>query len=110
LRGIGCVPLFNLMEDAATAEISRAQLWQWVHHHATITDGPNGGQPVTEALVNQAIEAELAATKPKVDPARYSAYERAATLMRQLISSEKFPDFLTLAAYSEVLTTEQFEA
>ena len=39
LRGIGCVPLFNLMEDAATAEISRAQLWQWVHHKAKLTDG-----------------------------------------------------------------------
>ncbi len=39
LRGIGCVPLFNLMEDAATAEISRAQLWQWVHHGAVLTDG-----------------------------------------------------------------------
>ena len=39
LRGIGCVPLFNLMEDAATAEISRAQLWQWVHHSAKLSDG-----------------------------------------------------------------------
>ena len=39
LRGIGCVPLFNLMEDAATAEISRAQIWQWVHHGATLDDG-----------------------------------------------------------------------
>ena len=104
LRGIGCVPLFNLMEDAATAEISRAQLWQWVHHHAKLEDG----RPVTTALVEQAILDELAHTRPKVDDTRYGAYERAATLMRQLIESEKFPEFLTLAAYSEVLATETF--
>ena len=81
LRGIGCVPLFNLMEDAATAEISRAQLWQWVHHNAKLEDG----RPVTTALVEQTIDDELAATKPKVDDVRYSAYERAATLMRKLM-------------------------
>jgi malate synthase len=104
LRGIGCVPLFNLMEDAATAEISRAQLWQWVHHHAKLEDG----RAVTTALVEKAIADELAATRPKVDDIRYSAYERAATLMRQLIESEKFPDFLTLSAYTEVLATETF--
>ena len=39
MRGIGCVPLFNLMEDAATAEISRAQIWQWIHHKAKMSDG-----------------------------------------------------------------------
>ena len=44
LRGIGCVPLFHLMEDAATAEISRAQLWQWVHHGAVLADGRPGGR------------------------------------------------------------------
>jgi malate synthase len=110
LRGIGCVPLFNLMEDAATAEISRAQLWQWVHHHATITDGPSAGTPITTALVEQAIADELALTRPKVDDARFAAYQRAATLMRQLIASEKFPDFLTVPAYAEVLAAEHFTA
>ncbi len=109
LRGIGCVPLFNLMEDAATAEISRAQLWQWVHHNAKITDGPNAGKSITTALVEQVIADELTATRPKVDDTRFSAYERAAILMRQLVESEKFPDFLTLAAYTEVLAKEQFE-
>src|ERR1700693_2405845 len=90
LRGIGCVPLFNLMEDAATAEISRAQLWQWVHHHAKLEDG----RAVTVELVEKTIADELAATQPKVDAARYSAYERAAVLMRKLIEAPKFPDFL----------------
>ena len=104
LRGIGCVPLFNLMEDAATAEISRAQLWQWVHHHAKLEDG----RAVTVALVEQTIADELAATKPKVDDVRYSAYERAATLMRKLIESPTFPEFLTVPAYAEVIAEEHF--
>jgi len=108
LRGIGCVPLFNLMEDAATAEISRAQLWQWVHHGAKFTDGPDAGTPITTALVEKTIADELAATQPKVDAARFSAYERAAKLMRTLIESPTFPDFLTVPAYAEVLATEKF--
>jgi malate synthase len=99
LRGIGCVPLFNLMEDAATAEISRAQLWQWVHHHAVMDDG----LPVTDSLVNQVIEDELALTRPKVDDTRFQAYEQAADLMRQLIRSPKFTTFLTLPAYEQVI-------
>ena len=49
LRGIGCVPLFNMMEDAATAEISRSQLWQWVHHHAVLEDG----RPVTRRTLRR---------------------------------------------------------
>ncbi len=104
LRGIGCVPLFNLMEDAATAEISRAQLWQWVHHGAKLQDG----RAVTVDLVEKTIADELAATRPKVDAARFQAYERAAGLMRKLIESEKFPEFLTVPAYAEVLKAETF--
>ncbi len=104
LRGIGCVPLFNLMEDAATAEISRAQLWQWVHHNAKLEDG----RAVTTALVEKTIDDELAATQPKVDAVRFSAYERAADLMRKLIESPTFPEFLTVPAYAEVLAKEKF--
>ena len=104
LRGTGCVPLFNLMEDAATAEISRAQLWQWVHHGAKLQDG----RAVTTELVEQTIADELKATRPKVDDTRFSAYERAATLMRKLIESPTFPEFLTVPAYAEVLATEKF--
>jgi malate synthase len=104
LRGIGCVPLFNLMEDAATAEISRAQLWQWVHHHATLADG----RSVTVDLVETAILEELEAVRPKVDAARFGAYERAAVLMRKLIASPRFPEFLTVPAYAEVIAEEKF--
>jgi malate synthase len=102
LRGIGCVPLFNLMEDAATAEISRAQLWQWVHHHAKLEDG----RSVTAELVETMIGDELARVKATVDRARYRYYEHAADLMRELIQAEKFMDFLTVPAYTQVLAAE----
>jgi malate synthase len=99
LRGIGCVPLFNLMEDAATAEISRAQLWQWVHHHAVMDDG----LPVTTEMVDEVIADELELAKEKVDAQRYAAYVQAAELMRELIRAPKFMDFLTVPAYERVL-------
>jgi malate synthase len=99
LRGIGCVPLFNLMEDAATAEISRAQLWQWVHHHAVMDDG----LPVTVEMVEEVISDELERAKAAVDAERYSAYLRAAELMRELVRAPKFMDFLTVPAYERVL-------
>ncbi len=104
LRGIGCVPLFNLMEDAATAEISRAQLWQWVHHYAKLEDG----REVTMELVEAAIEDELARVRGAVDDVRYRAYERAAVLMRDLVRSAKFTEFLTVPAYARVLAEENF--
>ena len=104
LRGIGCVPLFNLMEDAATAEISRAQLWQWVHHKAKLTDG----RVVNLALVESMIDSELNRQRTAVDAARYAAYEKAADLMRELVRAPKFTDFLTLPAYERVLKEEKF--
>jgi malate synthase len=102
LRGTGCVPLFSLMEDAATAEISRAQLWQWVHHSAKLQDG----RPVTMELVQQIANQELEAIKPKIDMERFLAYERAARLIQKLTASSTFPEFLTVPAYAEVLESE----
>jgi len=102
LRGIGCVPLFNLMEDAATAEISRAQLWQWVHHKAVLTDG----RTVTAELCEGFIAAELQRVKGVVEGKRYEAYEQAAALMRELIDAPKFMDFLTVPAYARVMASE----
>ena len=95
LRGIGCVPLFNLMEDAATAEISRAQLWQWVHHHAVLEDG----RPVTVAMVDAAIADEIAG--------REERFARAAELMRELVRGPRFQAFLTVPAYQKVLAEER---
>ncbi len=106
LRGIGCVPLFNLMEDAATAEISRAQLWQWVHQKAKLSDGRTVDIPLVESL----IVAELDKQKIAVDAARYAAYEKAADLMRELVRAPQFIEFLTLPAYQRVLKEEKYGA
>ena len=100
LRGTGCVPLFNLMEDAATAEISRAQLWQWIHHGAQLKDG----RKVDPALCESIIQEELAKAKQIGDPARYAAYEKSAQLMRDLIRSPQFIEFLTVPAYQRLLS------
>jgi malate synthase len=106
LRGIGCVPLFNLMEDAATAEISRAQLWQWIHHKAKLTDG----RVVNIALVESMIDNELKQQRSAVDAERYAAYEKAAGLVRDLVRAPKFVEFLTVPAYQRVLKEEKFVA
>ncbi len=106
LRGIGCVPLFNLMEDAATAEISRAQLWQWVHHQARLSDG----RSVNSQLVEELIAAELDKQRPRVSADRYTAYQHAAELTRQLVRAPRFVEFLTLPAYQEMLQEEGFGA
>jgi malate synthase len=110
LRGIGCVPLFNMMEDAATAEISRSQLWQWVHHHAVLQDGEHAGVAVTAELCDEVIDAELARVVQVVDEERFKAYEHAAFLMRELINTPKFQDFLTVPAYARVLDHEVYTA
>jgi malate synthase len=106
LRGIGCVPLFNLMEDAATAEISRAQLWQWVHHGGTLDDG----RRITAELCDMYIDAELARAQQAFDARRYEAYQHAAFLTRELIKAPKFQDFLTVPAYARVLDREIYTA
>jgi malate synthase len=110
LRGIGCVPLFNMMEDAATAEISRSQLWQWVHHHAVLQDEEHFGVPVTAELCDEVIDAELTRAKAAYPPERFDAYEHAAFLTRELIRAPHFQDFLTLPAYARVLDHEVYTA
>jgi malate synthase len=102
LRGIGCVPLFNLMEDAATAEISRAQLWQWVHHSAHLKDG----RRIEVALCDTMIAEELGKAKQGGDAARIATYEQAAGLMREMIRAPRFVEFLTLKAYQRLLEEE----
>ncbi|HZL53371.1 MAG TPA: malate synthase A [Terracidiphilus sp.] len=102
LRGNGCVPLFNLMEDAATAEISRAQLWQWVHHGAILEDG----RTLTAEICDSHIEEELARAKRAVDATRYEAYVQAASLIHDLIVSPRFTEFLTVPAYARILSQE----
>jgi malate synthase len=105
LGGNGCVPLHNLMEDAATAEISRTQVWQWVRYGATLDDG----QPLTRDAVAIAIQDELDEIRRSVGSAKFSTahYLEAAALFKQMISSRDLPDFLTLPAY-EALIAEEF--
>ena len=100
LRGTGCVPLFNLMEDAATAEISRAQLWQWIHHKAHLNDG----RVVTLELCLKIIDEELARFRQSVgeDKFRAGRYGEAAEMVRDLMRSGRFVEFLTLPAYERL--------
>ena len=100
LRGTGCVPLFNLMEDAATAEISRAQLWQWVHNGCHLKDG----RKIDAELCEQIIQEELDKAKKSGDPARYAAYEKAAQLTRDIVRAKSFVEFLTVPAYEKILS------
>ncbi len=86
LRGVGCVPIYNLMEDAATAEICRAQVWQWVKHGAVLKDG----RPVTAEMVRSMTD-EIAPGDPK-----------AAQLFKKMMTSADFPEFLTLSAYENI--------
>jgi malate synthase len=108
LRGIGCVPLFNLMEDAATAEISRAQLWQWIHHKAHLSDG----REVSLDLCLKIIDEELGKFRQSVGDAQFRAgrYNDAAGILRDLIQSPRFVDFLTLPAYDKLNATERASA
>ena len=99
LRGTGCVPLFNLMEDAATAEISRAQLWQWIHQDVHLKDG----RKVDVQFCERVIHEELAKARQTADASRYSAFEKSAQLMRDLIRSPQFVEFLTIPAYQQIL-------
>ncbi len=97
LRGNGCVPLYHLMEDAATAEICRAQLWQCLRHGARTTDGA----PVTVARFDSLLHAELDRIHGEVGATRLTqgVFPSAARLFEQMIKSESFDEFLTLPAY-----------
>ncbi|SCU74310.1 Malate synthase [Cupriavidus necator] len=98
LDGNGCVPIHNLMEDAATAEISRSQVWQWIR-------SPKGkledGTKVTAELVRKLIPEELAKVKALVG-GDTKTYDRAAEIFEQMSTSEDFAEFLTLPLYEEV--------
>jgi malate synthase len=97
LAGRGAVPIYDLMEDAATAEISRTQLWQWLHYGASLDDGT----VVTEAFMLKAIEEEALKVREEVGHAAYDngRFGEAIELFRNLILNEKLETFLTLSAY-----------
>jgi malate synthase len=101
LGGQGCVPIYNLMEDAATAEISRAQVWQWLKHGATVD-----GAAIDAAIVERLTEEELAKVRDLVGEDRFDTghYEEAAALFLDMVTADEFEDFLTLPAYERVVT------
>jgi malate synthase len=101
LGGNGCVPIFNLMEDAATAEISRAQIWQWIRH-------PRGcfadGTKITAPLVEQVLGQELNSLREQLGPAGYaqSRFDEAGALFLSISTAQEFVEFLTLPAYEHL--------
>lgn len=95
LDGNGCVPIHNLMEDAATAEISRAQLWQWLHHGQHLDDGTAIDQPLLQATL-RALPARLGATDALPGAARI---DDAIALLDTLSRADALADFLTVPAY-----------
>jgi malate synthase len=100
LAGNGCVPVFNLMEDAATAEISRAQIWQWIRSPKGVLED---GRKVTVDLFRMLLPEELQKVQQILGPA-YSAgrYEEAAELFDAITTSDDFVEFLTLPAYNQI--------
>jgi malate synthase len=97
LRGKGAVPLYNLMEDAATAEISRAQIWQWIKQKATLDDG----RVVDEALFRALLDEEMAALRQVLPAGAFEGgrFAEAVRIFTDMSLSDGFEEFLTLPAY-----------
>jgi malate synthase len=98
LRGQGCVPIYDLMEDAATAEISRAQVWQWIYHAAPLADGST----VDAARFEKTVSEEM----PKIESLAKNKLSEARDLFVRLSLAPRFEEFLTLPAY-EIVTSQE---
>ena len=105
LRGTGAVPLYNLMEDAATAEISRTQLWQWTHHAARLQDG----RTVTPQLLEQVIAEEMGTIESEIGAERIRSgrFPEARALFTRLVTSPTLDEFLTTGAYEILEETDR---
>lgn len=97
ISGNGCVPIYGLMEDAATAEISRTSIWQWIHHGKTLSDG----QLVTKPLFRRMLNEEMLVIQQELGEQRFSAgrFTQAAALMEKITTQDELIDFLTLPGY-----------
>ena len=102
LAGSGCVPLFHLMEDAATAEISRAQLWQWLRHGARL----KGGHLIDSKLFKRILWEEMTTIREEADGDASAAARNqlAGELFEAMVESTDFEEFLTLPAYQDILS------
>jgi malate synthase len=100
LDGMGCVPIYDLMEDAATAEISRAQLWQWAHHGGRTTEGVT----LDVGAVVATLPVVLARIQQELGEQRFAAskFNAAAKLFEQMIAAKQMPEFLTSVAYDSI--------
>src|SRR5216117_191364 len=101
LRGSGAVPIFNLMEDAATAEISRAQVWQWIRHPRGMLDD---GRNVTKELFRSVLNEELAKIKTQIGEKRFAngKFDVARELFDRITTDDEFAEFLTLPGYEKL--------
>src|SRR6202011_729149 len=101
LRGSGAVPIFNLMEDAATAEISRAQVWQWIRHPRGALDD---GRKVTKELFRSVLDEELAKIEAQIGEKCFAdgKYDEAVALFDELTTNDQFAEFLTLRGYEKL--------
>ena len=99
VEGTGAVAIENLMEDAATVEISRAQLWQWLHHGSQLAEGPT----VTRALLDRVIEEEMAVLTRNAPPERARHFEQARDVLTQTALGDYLPGFFTPYAYVRYL-------
>ena len=104
LGGNGCVPLYNLMEDAATAEISRAQVWQWNKHQCKTVEG----KTINPNYVKNIVKEEMVQIKKEVGEQKFEKgnYERAAKMFEEMSIANQFEDFLTVPAYNEIVRSE----
>jgi malate synthase len=99
LDGTGAVAIFNLMEDAATAEISRSQVWQWIHNDVALADGPEVTQELVERIIGEELETIRATLGGAFNEARY---EQATTLFKEVALADDYADFLTIPAYERM--------
>jgi len=98
LKGQGCVPLYNMMEDAATAEISRTQLWQWRRHKAMLQDARGMDDALMARLIDEEVQKLGAGDRYLAD---------AVALFRDLVMAEALEEFLTTKAYDKILSYER---
>ncbi|MCW8332319.1 malate synthase A [Vibrio paucivorans] len=97
ISGNGCVPIYGMMEDAATAEISRASIWQWIQHNKSL----DNGQVVTKDLFEQYLKEEIQVVKQEIGEERFNSgrFDEAAKLMAKLTTSDELTNFLTIPGY-----------
>jgi malate synthase len=99
LGGNGAVAIFNLMEDAATAEIARSQVWQWLHNDITLDDGPRVTRDLVERIIREELDAIRGGAGAAFDAARY---DQAVVLFAEVALADYYTEFLTIPAYEQM--------